>query len=62
MGYVRKASGLTSIGARGTAMEYPQHEKFMELLTRHQTKDKGRWGQPRQVWGQERWVAESYQF
>lgn len=43
-------------------MEYPQHGNVVELLTRHWTEDKGGWGQPKQVLGQERSVVESYQF
>ncbi|PKU45553.1 hypothetical protein llap_4127 [Limosa lapponica baueri] len=62
MGCARKASGLTSTGASGTAVEYPQYRSVAKLLTRHPTEDKGRWEQPKQAGSRERSIMESYQF
>lgn len=44
---MNKASGLNYVGANGTGIEYPQGRNVVELLTRHQSEDKGRRGQSR---------------
>lgn len=39
----REVSGLVSTGASNTAIKYPPHGNVVELLTKHQSEDRGWW-------------------